>query len=162
MPIYNDKVDRAFMRSISREITNKIIGQEVIYYKISLAETKVNVWGESKEKMYQQPILLTCLWSRDDQNTDSQEYGLSRNQVVNFAFLKADLINLNLVPEAGDIIVMNETYYEVDQIIENQLLMGKDFNYSLESDNEKYGESWSIVCVSHLTKVNKLNIIPAR
>jgi hypothetical protein len=109
--------------------------------------------------MYYNPILLTCLVEAQEQSSEDAEYGKSRTQVINFRFLRDDLIDLNLLPEAGDIIVWQESYYEVDLIIENQRVMGKTPEYSLQSDLEKYGESWSMICKTHLTSVNKLNII---
>jgi hypothetical protein len=138
---------------------NRIIAEEVMYYKLSLSETKTNIYGESKSKMYHQPILLTCLYSVQDQTSDDAEYGKSRTQQVEFRFLRDDLIDLNLVPEAGDIIMWQESYYEVDLVTENQRVMGKNPEYSLQSDLQKYGESWSMICMSHLTAVNKINII---
>jgi hypothetical protein len=150
---------RSFFRHHNRQLLNRIISQEVLYYKLSLAETKHNIYGESKTKMYYQPILITCLYEVSEQTSEDAEYGKSRAQIVNFRFLRDDLIDLQLVPEPGDIIGWQESYYEVDLITENQRFMGKNPEYSLQSDLEKYGESWSMICRSHLTNVNKLNII---
>jgi hypothetical protein len=138
---------------------NRIIAEEVVYYKLSLKETQYNIYGESKNKMYNQPILLTCLYEVQDQSSDDAEYGKSKAQQVDYRFLRDDLIDLNLVPESGDIISWQESYYEVDLVVENQRVVGKNPEYSLQSDLEKYGESWSIICKTHLTNVNKLNII---
>jgi hypothetical protein len=138
---------------------NRIIAEEVVYYKLSLKETQYNIYGESKNKIYNQPILLTCLYEVQDQSSDDAEYGKSKAQQVDYRFLRDDLIDLNLVPESGDIISWQESYYEVDLVVENQRVVGKNPEYSLQSDLEKYGESWSIICKTHLTNVNKLNII---
>lgn len=150
---------RSFFRHHNRQLLNRIIAQEVLYYKFSLKETAVNLYGESKNKMYYQPILLTCLIEAQEQVSEDAEYGKGRNQQTNFRFLRDDLIDLKLYPEAGDIIVWQESYYEVDLVTENQRVMGKNPEYSLQSDLEKYGESWSMICRAHLTGVNKLNII---
>jgi hypothetical protein len=157
--LYGGPRARSFFRHHNRQLLNRIIAEEVLYYKISLAETRTNIYGESKNKMYFNPVLLTCLYQVSDQNSDDAEYGKSRAQQVDFRFLHEDLVLLNLLPEAGDIICWQESYYEVDLIIENQRVMGKNPDYSLQSDLEKYGESWSMICKSHLTAVNKLNII---
>ena len=109
--------------------------------------------------MYNQPILIACLYLVDQQVSDDETYGKSVAQTAEYRFLRDDLIDLNLVPEAGDIICWQEAYYEVDIAIENQFIMGKNPEYSLESDLEKYGESWSIICKTHLTGVSKLNLI---
>ena len=158
MALYGGRLARSYMRHHNRQLLNRIIAQEVLYYKLSLKDTKFNIYGESKEKMYQQPILLTCLFQAEEQTSSDAEYGKDRTQIADFRFLRDDLIDLNLVPEAGDIICWQESYYEVDLVVENQRFMGKNPEYSLESDLEKYGESWSIICKTHLTAVNKLNI----
>lgn len=160
--IYGGNLDKAYFRSINQEVMRKIVGQEVIYYKLSLRETKENVFGESKKKMYDQPILIVCSVIPEDQTTDSTEAGLTRKQNIDFGFLASDLKELNLVPEDGDIIEWERSYYEVDKIIDNQRVMGKDNDYSLEDDNQDYGELWSVICKTHLTKPNKLNLIKSR
>lgn len=162
MALFGGPRARSFFRHHNRQLLNRIIAQEVIYYKISLKETETNIYGESKNKMYYQPIMLTCLIEAQEQTSEDADYGKGRNQLNNFRFLRDDLIDLNLYPEAGDIIVWQESYYEVDLIVENQRVMGKNPEYSLQSDLEKYGESWSIICRAHLTGVNKLNIIKSQ
>lgn len=150
---------RSFFRHHSRQIVNRIVAEEVLYYKLSISETRYNLYGESKNKMYKQPILIACFYAVQDQTSEDDTYGKSRAQQVDFRFLRDDLIDLNLVPEPGDIVCWQESYYEVDLVVENQRVMGKNPEYSLEADLEKYGESWSMICKSHLTAVNKLNII---
>lgn len=159
MALFGGPRSRAFFRHHSRQLMNRIIAEEVLYYKLSLKETQYNIYGESKNKMYFQPVLLTCLYQVQDQTSEDAEYGKSKAQLVDFRFLRDDLIDLQLLPEAGDIVYWQESYYEVDLTIENQRVMGKNPEYSLQADLEKYGESWSIICKSHLTNVNKLNII---
>jgi hypothetical protein len=162
MALFGGPRARSFFRHHNRQLLNRVIAQEVLYYKLSLKETEVNIYGESKNKMYYQPILLTCLIEAQEQTSEDADYGKSRTQLNNFRFLRDDLIDLNLYPEAGDIIIWQESYYEVDLIVENQRVMGKNPEYSLQADLEKYGESWSMICRAHLTGVNKLNIIKSQ
>ena len=159
MALYGGPKARSFFRHHSRQLVNRIIGEEVLYYKLSLSETKYNLYGESKNKMYLQPILVACLYLVDQQVSEDDTYGKSRGQTAEFRFLRDDLIDLNLVLEAGDIVCWQESYYEVDLVIENQRVMGKNPEYSLQADLEKYGESWSMICKTHLTGLNKLNIV---
>ena len=159
MALFGGPRARSFFRHHSRQLVNRIVAEEVLYYKLSLAETRYNIYGESKNKMYNQPLLIACFYSVSDQTSEDDTYGKSRAQLVDFRFLRDDLIDINLVPEAGDIICWQEAYYEVDLIIENQRIMGKNPEYSLQEDLQKYGESWSMICKSHLSSVNKLNII---
>lgn len=162
MPLYGGSLDAAFIRKISREYVNRIVSEEVGYYKLSLADTVTNIYGEAKNKVYYNPVLLACIVERNPQTTEEQDYGASTNRLIDFSFLKPDLITLQLVPERGDIILWNESYYEVDNVIEDQLTVGKDPNYAISNGNEKYGQSLSIICNTHLTRVNKLSLVQSR
>lgn len=162
MALFTQQRDISFFRHVSRELLNRIICQEVTYYKLSLDKTATNSYGESKSKYYFTPILLTTLVDRTDQTTDDAEYGGSTVKNKRFRFLRDDLILLNLVPERGDIIGSNKGYYEVDNVVENQYIGGKYPEYHLEPELEKFGSSWSLICDAHLSSVNKLNIINPR
>ena len=71
------------------------------------------------------------------------------------------MVDIQLVPEVGDIIMLNEDYYEVDVVRENQFFFGKDNNYNFDRSAD-YGASISIICDTHLTRVDKLNIVEVR
>jgi len=162
MALFGSVRARSLFRHHSRQLLARIVAEEVLYYKLSLKETSYNLYGESKSKVYFQPVLMTCLYQVTDQASEDAEYGKSRSQQVDFKFLRDDLVIAGLLPEAGDIISWQESYYEVDLIIENQRVMGKNPEYALETGLAKYGESWSMICKSHLTNVNKLNIAKSK
>jgi hypothetical protein len=159
MALYGGPRARSFFRHHSRQLVNRIVAEEILDYKLSLGETKYNIYGESKNKMYEQPILIACFYAVEDQVSEDQSFGKSIGQLAEFRFLREDLIDINTVMEVGDIVYLKEAYYEVDLVVENQFIMGKNPEYSLEADLEKYGESWSIKCKTHLTGINKLNIV---
>jgi len=162
MGLYGYKRDSALTRRVNRDLINRVIGTEVGYYKLSLVDTKVDIYGESSAKMYYNPVELTCLIGRQPITTSQNSYGSSNDRQIVFQFLKPDLILLDLIPEIGDIIMWNESYFEVDVAIEDQLFVGKDPNYAIAASNQNYGMSLSIICECHLTHVNRLNIIESR
>lgn len=162
MALFGQRRDISFFRHVSRELMNRIISQEVGYYKLVLDKTPINSYGESKDKRYYNPVLLTTIIDRNNQNSDEQEYGATTSFDKRFRFLRDDLIEIGLYPERGDIVMYNEDYYEVDNVIENQFIVGKVPEYSLQSDLEKFGSSWSIICECHLTSISKLNLVKNR
>jgi hypothetical protein len=91
----------------------------------------------------------------------ADEFGGDLTRESSFAFLRDDLVDKQLVPEVGDIIMWQEDYYEVDNVSENELFWGKDpsYNYGRSSD---YGTSVSIICKAHLTRADKLGITTVR
>ena len=161
MSIFGSQRDFGLITKMNRALLRDIIEQEIGYYKISLDDTQVNIYGESSEKIYYSPMIMQCLITRGDQIFTVDDFGPDVSRQLSFAFLREDLVDVQLVPEVGDIIMLNEDYYEVDVVRENQFFFGKDNNYNFARSVE-YGASISIVCDTHLTRVDKLNIAQIR
>ena len=162
MALFGNSRDIAFMKNINRELLDDVVQQEIDYYQLSIENTKTNMYGESPDgKVYFRPVRVTCLIERDDINAVSAEnFGVDQVQQVRFKFLKPKLRELSLVPEVGDIIENNGKYYEVDNVNENQYVVGKDNDYGKNVGSE-FGESWSLICETHYAKVSRLQIVKA-
>lgn len=167
MALFGSSRDISFMRKINSELIDNVIQQEVDYFKYYLPETKakntINLYGEaSAQKTYFTPVRLACLIERGDQTyVQDDQFGIDVTQAITFRFLKSKLKDIGLVPNAGDIIEVRGSYYEIDQVNENQFILGKDGDYGKNVGSE-FGESLSIICMTHYTKVAKLQIIKAR
>ena len=161
MSIFGSQRDFALITKMNRALLRDIIEQEIGYYKISLEDTQANIYGEALEKVFNDPVLLQCLITRGDQIVSSDDFGPDLQRTLSFAFLRQDLVDVQLVPEVGDIIMLNEDYYEVDLVRENQFFFGKDNNYNYGRSAD-YGASISIVCDAHLTRADKLGITQVR
>lgn len=158
MPLYSSARDISLFRHINRELLQRIIEQEIGYYKINLDKTDSNLYGESIEKIYNDPVLIHCLIERNPQDIKADEFGPDINRLIEFRFLRDILVEINVVPEIGDIILWNNDYYEVDNVKENQLFMGKDPSYSYTEDNNDFGTSLSVIVSTHYIRPEKLNI----
>jgi len=143
--------------SVNRELIKDIIEQEVLYYKLSIADTSVNIYGEALQKTYLQAVKLNCLITRGDQVYDVDEFGPDLGRNASFAFLKPDLEDISTVPEVGDIVMWQEDYYEVDVVKENSLLLGKDNKYNIDRPNS-HGSSMSIIVDCHLTRADRVGL----
>ena len=75
-------------------------------------------------------------------------------------FLRNAFTSKNLVPEVGDIIEWDKAYFEIDSMVDNQIVGGKDPDYSLAG--EMHGSSLSIICTTHMTRMSRLNIEDVR
>jgi hypothetical protein len=162
MPLFGSQHDFRLIRRMNRELLQDIIEQEIGFYKLALNETVANIYGEALEKTYYNPVKLNCLITRGDQIISVDDFGPDLNRQASFAFLRDDLVDINLVPEVGDIVLWHENYYEVDTVRENQLFVGKDDSYSLTEYGSKFGESISIICDGHLTRVDRVGITQVR
>ena len=112
--------------------------------------------------MYYEPVRIAGLIDRSDQDWSSDDFGSDVNQNLNFKFLKKELKDINLVAEVGDILLYRNNFYEVDSKIENQLILGKDPDYAISTGTVDFGNSHSVVLSAHLSRVEKLNLIPLR
>lgn len=146
---------------MNRALLRDIIQQEAVYYKISLEDTQSNIYGESLHKTFLPPVLINCLLTTSELTATADEFGPDIQRILSFAFLRDDLVDASLIPEIGDIIMVYENYYEVDLVKENQYFFGKDDSYNY-GRGDKHGESISIICETHLTRADKLGILPTR
>ena len=161
MSIFGGKRDISLFRSLNRELINKIIHVDVGIYKLVLADTKTNIYGESTDKVYYRPIKCTALVSRDEQSYEGTEFGQNYTANATFAFLRDDLKNIDLLTEVGDIILWDNEYYELDSLIENQYFAGKNQETVLDN-TEDWGWNVSLVFSAHIMKISSLNLIDRR
>jgi hypothetical protein len=163
--------DVSLVRHLNRELLGNIITQQAAFYKFKLGETKVNIYGEAAgEKYYDGPFLFNCLISREDQEYPEQEEGVNYIQGISFAFFQDDLVEANILPEVGDIILYQEGYYEVDVTVSNQYFLGKYPSYPNNNSDgtrnplnpglENFGSSISVVCKTHYVPADKVAISP--
>jgi signal peptidase I len=184
MALYGGQRDVSLFRHVNRELMGNIISQECIYYKYKLGETKVNLYGEAAgAKYYYTGVILSCLVVRQPEAYPDDELGVQYDKLIDFRFLRDDLIERNLdfnkdfdqgdyfgadlVPQVGDIIYYYGGYYEVDDVIGNQYFAGKDpdYNYAINPINpglENFGSDISIICKTHYTPVDKVQLEKGR
>jgi len=164
MAIFGRDRDISLFRNINKELLRDVITQQCAYYKFRLDETKVNIYGESSGvKYYNDPVLLNCLINRSDQEFTTSDFGVDHNQNIEFYFYKPFLEEEKLVCEPGDIIQYYEDYFEVHDIVENQLFVGKDpsFPYNVNPWNpglEDFGQTTSIICKTFYVPADKVQI----
>ena len=160
--IFGSQRDFNLFVGINRELLSDVIEQDILYYKISLENTQANIYGEAPDKIFWNPVKLNCLITRGDQVVTVDEFGPDLTRDASFAFLREDLVQSNVVPEVGDIIMWHENYYELDTVVENQLFLGKDNSYNLTEYGEKFGASISIIASCHLTRADRVGITKVR
>ena len=162
MALFGGSRDINLFHTINSELINDIIQTEVAYYKFALEQTVANVYGEAMGKNYYEPMKIACLIDRQDQAWSSNDFGSDVNQTVGFSFLKDELKVLNLLPEVGDLLLFRNNFYEVDSRTENQLILGRDPDYAISAGTADFGDSFSMLVNTHISRVEKLNLIPLR
>ena len=162
MALFGGSRDVSLFHNLNKELINDIIQTEVAYYKFALEQTTTNVYGEAPGKNYYEPLKIACLIDKQDQSWSSDAFGSDINQTIGFRFLKQSLQDINLVPQVGDLLLFKNNFYEVDSRIENQLILGRDPDYAIATETTDFGKSFSIIINTHISRVEKLNLIPLR
>jgi hypothetical protein len=168
MALFGKARDISLFRNINRELLGNVITQQCAFYKYILDKTPVNMYGEaSTEKYFGGPVLLNSLITVDNNTSPTSELGVDFNWSITVAFLRDDLVEANVHPEIGDIILYQESYFEVDNTITKQFFAGKDPDYPyspnpLNPGLEQFGYNVSVVCSCHYVPADRLNIVKQR
>lgn len=157
MALFGSVNDFNFIKKLNKEVLEDVMEQQVGYYKISLPDSQPNIYGETVNKIYKDVVLLYCVVRHNEFDTtvDSKTANINRNLEV--SFLRDHLIEANIYPERGDMIVYNDDYYELVSKNENQYFGGKlpDYNYG-GTYLDNFGGSLSINCkFNYISQDNK-------
>lgn len=156
--LFGSNKDFNLLVNINRELLKDIVEQEILYYKFSIKDTEVNIYGEGLVKSFLEPLKLNCLITRGDQVITSDDFGPDLSREASFALLRQDLQDVSVVPEVGDIINWQEDYYVVDTVRENQLFLGRDKSYNLTDYGSRFGTSVSLILDCHQTRREQTGI----
>jgi hypothetical protein len=168
MALFGSSSDISMFRKINRELLGDIITQQCVVYKFRLEETNINIYGEAaEEKYYEGPTLVNCLIERPDPTYTETEMGPDYTRQVNFRFLRDDLVDASLLLEVGDIFLYEELYFEVHNVMDNQLFVGKDPDYPNETNPlnpglANFGTNVSIICSTHQIPADRVGITKER
>jgi hypothetical protein len=138
--------DVDFFKSISRELVDTVIQTAIIFYKLNIYDTKVNIYGEAMNKSYHRGVELYCLIDKDDETARYEGFGPDTNQNMTFKIDKSKCEEIGIYPEIGDIILFDDSYYEIDNTNEVQFIGGQPTN------------NYSIVCSTFMVRKSDLNI----
>lgn len=147
---YFSQRDLNLVGQFNAELMGDIIEVLVQIFKIAPDETKTNIYGETSSesgKWYFPAIQISSLVDRADMTAEYDDFGPNRNQDYVFKMREKMLKELNFYPEIGDVVFFNDRYYEIDNVVQEQLLGGQP------------DKSHSIICNAHYTKYTSLNVL---
>lgn len=180
MPKFFNANDLNFIKSISEEVVDYVVEQVVTLFKVSVGETKTNLYGESLGKVWHAPANLMAIIDREPPNVSyDYEAGPDRVQPVEFRFnimrlrthtipklrdINGTLIPADAIqnaqygyPEIGDVILFDQSYYEIDNIRNTALIGGspKIFN---KTTNQFEDARMFLVATCHLIRRTQVQI----
>jgi hypothetical protein len=168
MALFGSSRDISAFRYLNRELLGNVISQQCSFYKHNVERTNVNIYGEAAgSKYYDGPTLLYCLVDRKDQTFVVKDDNIDTEWKITFKLLRDDLVQAKLIPDIGDIILYQERYYEVDQVNNNQYIVGKNPDYPNEVNPlnpglSEFGSNWAVICETHFVPSDKVGITKER
>lgn len=164
MAYFGRSRDIDMFSNVNKELLGQVIEQKVGYYQVILDETPSNIYGENSNKKFTGPVLLNCLLERGDTTPVTDDFGMDVNRNLTVRLFKPHLIAANVEPSVGDIILWNEDYYEVNNVNENQLVVGKDPDYAYTDANgvPDAGTSLSIILECYYVRPERVGLKPER
>ena len=181
MPRFFNAKDLDFIKTIAEEVVDYVVESAVVLFKVSVGETKTNLYGESLGKVWREPSTLMCIVDREPANVIYEGFGADRQQAVEFRFNRMRLretsysvpkvrdVNGTLVPteaiqnltvgypEIGDVILFDGAYYEIDNVREHQLVGGQPEIYD-QTDGSFDDSRMVLTAVAFMVRRSQIQI----
>ncbi len=157
MALFGTSRDASLFRHLNKEIINNIIETVVDVYKMDIKVNKSNMYGEVEKRIWLDPVRFACLIAKDEPSDKYEEAGYDKAQTIKFSILRDELVEKDFVIEAGDVFHWNNIYWEIDHVLENQFLMGRNPDTNKQIDDE-WGWNVSVSVLGHMTDRKSIQI----
>lgn len=126
-PLFTGKKEKDFVKQVNDEIIERVVGQTIIYYPISLEHTNFHsLYGEAIQKNFLNPVRVYAMVKYDSQATKTTAMGVDRIESITVAFHKRRLTeDQDLFVREGDFVQYGEFLYEILTLEEPQWLYGQ-------------------------------------
>lgn len=146
MPKFISDRDVRFFKQIAREAVDAVVENVCVLFKVNLADTKINIYGEAIGKTWHPGVQLNVLIDKSQQSQNYEGFGPNTNQDVQYNFDRFMLEEKGIYPEVGDVIFFDQSYYEINNVYEVQYSGGlPQYNFS-------------VVCQTFMVSKSLLNI----
>jgi hypothetical protein len=113
-PMFFGKKERDLVKQVNDELSERIIGQPIAYYPISLEESNFNeVYGEAIEKVSLPPVrVYAYVEVENEQSNEVYGYEYQTKLTVNFSKRRITE-DQNLYVRVGDFVQYGDYFYEI-------------------------------------------------
>jgi len=101
MPKFFNARDLDFIKTIAEEVVDYVVEQAVVLFKVSVGETKTNLYGESLGKVWHAPATLMSIVDREPSNVVYEGFGGDKSQLVEFRFNRQQIKRKILLSSKG-------------------------------------------------------------
>ena len=126
-PLFTGKKEKDFVKQVNDEIIERVVGQTILYYPISLEHTQFHeMYGEAVQKNFLNPIRVYAMVKYDSETTKTTPMGVDRIEKITISFHKRRLTeDQDLYVREGDFIQYGSNFYEILTLKEPTWLYGQ-------------------------------------
>ena len=136
--------DFAFIQGINEEFVEDVVEVLVQLYKMDVDSTESTFRGETTEqgKTFSKTVQLHALVVPEDQRTEQDRGTFDVLRSAQFGVQRERLKDKEFYPQRGDFIEWDEEFFEIQNVVDNELLGSKYFyRHSLVADAERTRDS---------------------
>ena len=121
-PLFVGKKERDLIKQVNDELIERVVGQQIVYYPISLDHTNFHsLYGEAIEKTFLPPVRVYAMVEWEGQETTTTHLGVDRRSSITVHFHKRRLTeDQDLFVREGDFV-----YYEIVTLTEPKQIFGQ-------------------------------------
>lgn len=114
-PMFLGEKERDLVKQVNDEIIERVIGQTVLYFPISLTHTQFHpIYGEAIEKNFLPPVRVHALVKFEGIETATDAFGLDKKTKITVNFHRRRLTqDQNLFVREGDFIFYGGRFFEI-------------------------------------------------
>jgi len=126
-PLFVGKKEKDFIKQVSDEIIERVVGQTILYYPISVTHTNFHeTYGEAIEKTFLPPIRVYALVEWEGLTTETGKFGVDRKSSIAIHFHKRRLTeDQDIFVREGDFVLYGDIFYEIVSLDEPKQLYGQ-------------------------------------
>jgi len=128
-PLFLGEKERDLVKQVNDELIERVIGQEIIYYPISLEHTNFHpLYGEAIEKNFLSPIRIHVLVAWEGYTTTVTNLGIDKRLSLTVNFHRRRLIeDQDVYLREGDFIAYGDDFFEIATIDYPKQIFGQGY-----------------------------------
>ena len=125
-PLFTGEKERNLVKQVNDELIERVIGQQVVYYPISLEHTNFQpLYGEAIKKTFLPPVRVYALVEWEGETTTTAPT-IDRKSSITIHFHKRRLTeDQDLFVREGDFVYYGSFYYEIVTLNQPKELFGQ-------------------------------------
>jgi hypothetical protein len=126
-PLFLGKKERNLVKQVNDELIERVIGQQIAYYPISLEHTDFHpLYGEAIKKNFLPPVRVYALVTWEGKTTTTSDIGIDKTAYINVNFHRRRLTeDQDLYVREGDFVLYGSDFYEIVTLKEPRELFGQ-------------------------------------